>query len=610
MVYDQITMTQTLTQALFATLKQLQIPFTGTIEVDSHPTQGDYSSNVAMKAFSSVDKQIWRSPRDLAQAIVEKLQQNMPTYLEDVSVAGPGFINFYTSNSYLCQKTAEIATQATPLIQTPNSGKRVIVEFSSPNIAKPFTIGHLRSSIIGNSIANLLQATGWTVYKDNHLGDWGTQFGKLIYAIKTWGDLAAIEQSDRPVKELVALYIKFHEEAEKNPAIEEQGRYWFTQLEQGNAEARALWQKCVNWSLKEFQAIYAQLGIVFSPEFDNGKGWGESFFEGMMSDIIKELEDSSLLQEGEQGSKLVFFPGTELPPLMIVKKDGSTLYATRDLAADKYRLKVFGQDTTIINEVGIEQQLYFQQLYKTEELLGWVTPGQRIHVKHGHFRFHDQKMSTRKGNVIWLEDVILEATSRARALITRKQQPQATDSFDAQTTVVSSMKTDDVTETTPNANAIDALASQVGVGALKWNDLKRTSHLDVIFDWDDILSLEGNCGPYIQYTTVRCTSVLRKAGTPVVTSIQQQKLSDSERNVAIVLSKFDEVIQNASQQLAPHLLCTYLYELSQAFNSFYNQEMILKATPARDFRLQLTSAVAIVLSKGLSVLGISVPEQM
>lgn len=591
------------------TFSQLVIP---TFSVPTQPDFGDYSTNLAMTLFAAeshdpVFRQRYSTPRAVAEAIVNAVTENQNALIEDISIAGPGFINLKLSTSFLMTELQNMTSEPQKLISQNPQATTAIVEYSSPNIAKPFTIGHLRSTIIGEAVANLLEATGWQVKRDNHLGDWGTQFGKLVYAIKTWGDESAIENATEPVKELVKLYVKFHEEAETKPELEAEGRSWFKRLETGDPEARRLWQKCIDWSWREFDKLYTKLGVHFTE--NDGRGYGESYFENKMAEIIDQLENQSVVEyrTGEDGAKLVFFPNDELPPLMILKKDGSTLYATRDLATDYFRLQQYGSDITVINEVGAEQALYFRQLYRLEVLLGWYQPTQRVHVKHGLYRFKDTKMSTRKGNVIWLQDVLAEAEERAMQLA---QRPKTGTSETAEA------HTQSLSEKELFANA-----EAIGLGALKWNDLKRSSHLDVVFDWDDILSMQGNSGPYMQYTYVRCLSVLEKSGqnTHEIRDITKHIdlllyiLTPSEKNILRLLLQFDETVQIAAATYQPHHLTTYLYQLAQSYNSFYNTEPILGAevgTETTAFRLLLTEAVKMVLEKGLLLLGIKTVKKM
>ncbi len=545
------------------------------VQISQDPNRGDYTTNISFLA----SKKLGKSPFDIAGEIKNSLTENLREEIEKIEIVKPGFINFWIKPAFVVRNLQSSSNDALLKdIEEIHKGKKVVVEYSSPNIAKPFTIGHLRSTIIGDTIANLLEATGWEVYRDNHVGDWGTQFGKQIYAIKKWGNEEDIEKSDRPVKELVELYVKFHQEAEKQPELEVEAREWFKKLEDGDPEARRLWQKCIDWSWKEFNVIYKELGISFTE--NQGRGYGEAFFEDKMQSVIDELKKRGLLEAGDEGAKIVQFPKeTKLPPLMILKKDGATLYATRDLTTDQFRLEHYGKDITIINEVGAEQTLYFRQLYRLEKILGWFKEEQRIHIKHGHYRFKDQKMSTRKGNVIWLEKVLAEAITRAQKF---------------------------------SANGDINLAKQVAIGAIKWNDLRRSPEQDIIFDWDDLLNMQGNSGPYLQYTYARTQSVLKKAGLEKAEFIiAYSDFQPEELQLLRKLLHFQEIVQEAAESFSPSTLCLYLFELAQDFNLFYQKMPILKQEKETEhFRLALTEAVGETLKKGLGLLGIAAPERM
>lgn len=556
------------------------------------PTQsdfGDLSSNLAMTLYQQVKDQ-FVSPKDFASALVANIKTKAQSAIfQEISIAAPGFINFKLADQYFLEKLKKNGQGKNAQFVNLGLGKTAIVEYSSPNIAKPFTIGHLRSTIIGDSIANLLEASGYRVFRDNHLGDWGTQFGKQIVALKRFGDETKIAQAAKPVTELVALYVKFHEEAEKDPALNDEAREWFKKLEDGDQEARSIWQKCIDWSFKEFARIYQYLGVSFSE--NNGRGYGESYFEGMLPALIAELKQQGLAKEGKEGATLIFYPNDELPPLMIAKKDGSTLYATRDLATDKWRREnpryqnADGSAPLVVNEVGSEQTFYFQQLYRAEEILGWYAKGQRKHVKHGLYRFKEGKMSTRKGNVIFLEEVLDKA--KEKALTFTKD---------------------------------EAIAQAVSIAALKWNDLKRKSEININFDWTELLNLQGNSGPYMLYTYARAKSILRKAETVegqtdlkfTEQGFDEQKivLNSSERALLLALDEFNQIVARAAAEFAPHYLCNYLFDLAQLFNSFYNQYPILNSSSERQFRLNLVEAVVITLRKGLGLLGISTLEKM
>ncbi len=535
---------------------------------------GDYSTNIALKLGSILHEK----PIVIAAKIADEYSKVSDQNIAKVEAVNPGFINFFLSNAVLASNLAQILESKDDFGKSNvNSGKKVVVEFSSPNIAKPFTVGHLRSTIIGAAISNLLEATGWEVARDNHLGDWGTQFGKQIYAIKTWGIEAQIAKSDNPVKDLVELYVKFHKEAETDPKLEDSARAWFKKLEDGDSEARRLWKKCIDWSFQEFDKLYKLLDITFTE--NNGRGYGESFFEDKMGEIIAELRAKNLLHKSE-GAELVHFQKDKFPSLMILKQDGTTLYATRDLATDKFRLGLHGADVKIINEVGAEQSLYFEQLFEIEKMLGWVTPGQRIHIKHGHFRFKDAKMSTRSGNVIWLEDVLDEALKRAKDLADDK-----------------ATNTD-----------------KISIGALKWNELKRDPISDVVFDWDDILNMQGNSGPYMQYAYVRTQSILRKANIDGIESKIKfvENLEKEDEMLLRALIHYPEIVDIASNSYSPNTLANYLYSLAQSFNLFYQKQSILSAPnqEMRTLRLELTAATGQVLKNGLNLLGIEIVETM
>jgi len=611
------------------------------IEASSDPAHGDYSTNIALL----IAKKLGKNPREVAEEIAEKIRNGKSGLgVEKVEVAGPGFINFWLKDKELLNSIDSLRNNNTifDTVKSDLTGKKVIVEYSSPNIAKPFTVGHLRSTIIGDAIANLLDAVGYTVFRDNHIGDWGTQFGKQIAALKfidyktkdlvkdhigtnlndlenLKSNIKLIDSSNRPVKLLVEFYVLFHELEEKYASLEDLARAEFKELElsrewQEDQEYsnRWIWKKCIEWSWKEFNEIYEQLGVSFTE--NHGRGYGEAFFENRMVFILDELKKKPFYKEGKEGAKIVEFPKeSKFPPLMILKKDGATLYSTRDLATDRFRLfeyKEYGRDVLIINEVGIEQELYFKQLYKLEEMLGWVKPGQRVHVKHGHYRFKEGKMSTRKGNVIWLEDVLREAKERASKLqnIEFPMQREQIKDFGGNVIV---KKHGAAGKTKIKTAEVFDIIDAVAIGALKWNDLKRDSKQDITFDWDEILNMQGNSGPYLQYTYARTQSVLRKSEEREVRN-EKFAIEPEERELLRLLSQFSDVVAEAANRYAPHLLCTYLFDLAQAFNLFYQKLPILKADEKniRDFRLNLTEKTGIVLKQGLALLGIKAPDRM
>lgn len=610
-------------------LKALGLEFDAPIQFE-RPTDwshGDWSTNLALVLFKKQQK--YTSPKALAEALVAELKKTSISEVEKIEVAGPGFINFFLSKAFLLAETVSLVENQAKLIQQKNSGKKAIVEFSSPNIAKPFTIGHLRSTIIGWAIANLLEETGYKVFRDNHLGDWGTQFGKQIYALTYLGEgslkenIAKISASANPVKDLVALYVEFHNQAESKPELEDEARAIFKRLEDGDKDMYQIWQMCIDWSFVEFDRIYQLLGVKFTE--NDGRGFGESYFEDKMGVVIDELTNISQKSDkisfitGDNGAKLVEFDSKiGLPPLMILKSDGATLYATRDLATDKWRLAEYGQDTLIVNEVGAEQSLYFEQIFAVEEALGWVKPGQRVHVGHGMYRFKDGKMSTRKGNVIWLEDVLEEAERRAWALSSRKHEIE----FEGSLVRTRNKKQAEHSKTYAEISN-DNL--KIAFGALKWADLKRSARLDVAFDWDEIMSMQGNSGPYLQYGFVRCQSILKKADILDITKQSDLLLdiksylkneaeidfNDDELHLLRNLSMYFEVVEKSAHEFAPHHLATYLFNLTQVFNQFYvNNQVLGVGENTQAQRLFLVLATSLILQKGLKILGIEVVEKM
>lgn len=552
------------------------------VEFTSDSQFGDYTTNIAMV----MAKVLKRNPNELAEEIVEKLNKNAGLSAVARAKVEHGFINFWLKKDVLVDNLIQIdeAKEKYGTSET-NKGKLAIIEYSSPNIAKPFGVGHLRSTVVGDAIANLVEATGYKVMRDNHLGDWGTQFGKVICAIKKWGNEEEIEKSDNPVQTLVNLYVKFHDASKDDPTLDDEARAWFKKLEDGDSEARRLWQKCVDWSWIEFDKIYKLLNIKFDENFCNGRGLGESFFETRMASVIKELNEKELLKVGTDGAKLVFFEGEKYPPLMILKKDGSTLYATRDLATDKYRLEKHNPDL-IINEVGTEQSLYFKQLYEIEKILGWYKDGKRVHVGHGLYLLDGKKMSTRAGKTVKLDEVLVEAIGRAKKL--GKE----------------------------NAND-ESTARSVGIGAIKYFDLSHQPQSNISFDWDSMFAMDGNSAPYIQYTVARCNSVIQKASSfkgqalqaSDLGSINTEMLDNQELTVLRLLSRFNEVVEQSASTYSPNTLCNYLYELAQKYNGFYNQNKII-GSDSEKFRLALTSGVGQVLKNGLNLLGIQAPERM
>ena len=535
-----------------------------TIEHPDDLKNGDYSTNVAMVCAKSQKS----NPRELAEKIKQEFEKDLPKEIEKVEIAGPGFINFYLSREFFTESVKEVLEKGNDWGRSNiGNNEKVIVEYSSPNIAKPFTVGHLRSTIIGDSIARIMTFNGCDVIRDNHLGDWGTQFGKLIVAIKKWGDLSEIEKSEEPIKDLVALYVKFHDEAEKDNSLEDEARAWFVKLEQKDSEAISIWKKCIELSKKEFDRIYKKLGVS---KFDTE--YGESFFEDKMTAVIDDVKAKNLGKKSEGAYIIEFSEEKKLPPLLLLKSDGSSLYALRDLAADKWRKKEYGDGIKIINEVGAEQTEYFRQIFEAEKMLGYFGEGKRKHVAHGLYRFKDGKMSTRKGNVIWLDDIIKEAEKRAGEINEESKE-------------------------------------KVAIGSLKFNDLKRDALKDITFDWEEILNIKGDSGAYLQYSAVRAKSIYDKAGEFDLNNKKEipEQVTELEKNIY----KFPEIVEYSYVNTEPHHIAKYLTELASAFNTFYGNTQILKDDNVyAKYHLDLVKAFYQTMKNGLWLLGIEVPERM
>src|SRR3989344_4157054 len=444
--------------------------------------------------------------------------------------------------------------------------KTIVIDFSSPNIAKPFSVGHLRSTVIGNVLYNLYSRIGYKVVGVNHLGDWGTQFGKLIVAYKKWGNEKELEKD--PIKYLLSLYIKFHSESETNESLNEEARAEFRKLEQDNNDSVRLWKKFKDLSLKEFEKIYQLLNI----KFDSYNG--EAFYKDMLEDTIDYVK-KKVKTEYSDDALIINMKEYDMPPLILKKSNESTSYHTRDLAAALYRLKTYKPEK-IIYVVGSEQKLHFKQLFKALELMGEDTK-KFIHIDFGLFRFPEGKMSTRKGNVIFLEDVLNESIKLAEKIMDDKN---------------------------PNLKNKEKIAKSVGIGAIIFADLSNDRTRNINFDWKRIVSFEGETGPYVQYTYARISSILKKS--KLSQKIDYSLFNESEFTLARKLSEFPEIIKESALRYKPNLICNYLIQLCQLFNNYYSKYEIKSSKE----RLFLASKIGYVLLQGLTLLGIEAPESM
>ncbi len=459
------------------------------------------------------------------------------------------------------------------------SGRTVVVDYSSPNVAKPFSVGHLRSTVIGQALCNILSWVGYRVIGDNHLGDWGTQFGKLLCAFSLWGSEERLQ--DAPTAHLLELYVRFHEEAEKEPELEEKAREWFCRLEQGETSARTLWRRFVDLSRAEFERIYARLGVSFDYTL------GESFYEGRLDGVVERAVQKGVASRDAEGVVLIPLEDYGIKtPLLLRKSDGTSLYATRDIACYEYRLETW-QPEKILYVVGAEQELYFQQLNAALRRLGYTVPC--VHVSFGLIRLPEGRMSTRKGRVVLLDEVLDEAVRRAKLVLTAREMSE---------------------------EEKNRVAELVGIAAVKYADLSQSRTKEVVFDWDRMLSLDGDSAPYLLYAHTRCQSILRKAGQNgerfAETDAEGWNPGPEEFAVVRGLAKFPEAVRQAATTYEPHRIANQLFRLAQDFSVFYSKVPVLKAETEQlqRVRLALVWATAMVLKTGLGLLGIGVPERM
>ena len=542
---------------------------TALIEVPPNKDMGDF----AFPCFK-LAKVFRKAPNMIAEELSSKIEAK--GVVSKVTPLG-GYINFFVNKSQLAETVIKDVLTKKEKYGHSDLGKdkTIVLDFSSPNIAKPFHIGHIRTTVIGNALYKIYDSQGYNTVRVNHLGDYGTQFGKLIVAFKLWGYKEAVEAN--PIPELLKLYIQFHDEAEKHPEMEDEARAWFTKLENGDEEAKALWQWFRDESLKEFARVYDLLDI----EFDSYNG--ESFYSDKMDKVIDIIKDKGLLQES-QGTNIVDLEEYNMPPALITKNDGSTLYMTRDLAAALYRKENYDFEKCIY-VVGSQQSLHFQQLFKVLELVGFEWAKDMVHVPFGMVALEEGTMSTRKGRVVFLEDVLKQAIEKTKETMLAKN---------------------------PNALNVEEIAKQVGVGAVVFQELSNSRIKDYTFSWSRTLSFEGETGPYVQYTHARCCAVLRKAEEEATTDINYELLNDVDSaEVLKVIASFNKTIVNAMKKNEPHIITRFVLDLAQAFNKFYHDNAILvEDTELRKARLALVAATRQALENGLKLLGMQAPERM
>ena len=538
---------------------------TNLIEVPKLDQHGDLSFPCfeLAKAFK-------KAPAMIASELSEKVDGALIAKSESV---GP-YINVFLKREVVSEDVIHDILNSTGKFGTHDfgNGKTIVIDFSSPNIAKPFSMGHLRSTVIGNSLKLIAQKCGYEVVGVNHIGDWGTQFGKLMVAYKKWGSADRVKEN--PIQELLKLYVKFHEEAKENPELEDAGRLWFKRLEDGDEEAQELWKWFREESLSEFSRIYDLLDITFD-SFN-----GEAFYNDKMEAVIDLLNDQALLVESD-GAEVVLLDDENMPPCLIKKSDGATLYATRDLAAALYRQDTYGFERALY-VVGAEQRLHFQQFFAVLKKMGYEWVDGMSHVAFGLMLKDGKKMSTRKGKIVLLDEVIEEAIALAQENINQKN---------------------------PDLENKEEVAKAIGVGAIIFQDLKNERTLNIEFSLENMLKFEGETGPYLQYTYARARSILRKAAysnekVPVALK------DDASWVVVKALESFPHVVKKAFETYEPSQISQYLMDLAQAFNKYYGNTRILEADDQRGARLNLLHATTVVLKEGLRLLGIQAPEEI
>lgn len=545
------------------------------LEIPQDSKMGDY----AFPCFR-LAKVMRKAPQMIAADITESIKGE--SLFSDVQQVN-AYVNMFLSKEGYIKSTLEEAIDGENFGKSSmGEGKTVIVEYSSPNIAKPFHIGHIRSTVIGNSIYLIYDALGYKVRRLNHVGDYGTQFGKMIVAYRHWGNEQDVK--DAPITTLLNYYTKFHVEAEKHPELDDEARKAFVDLEKGEEGELKLWKWFSEESMKEFNRVYKMLNIEFD-EVD-----GESFYSDKMQRFIEELKEKGLL-EVSRGAQIVDLEKYGMPPALITKSDGSTLYCTRDIATAVYRKETYDFYKNIY-VVATQQNLYFQQWMKVVELLGYDWVKDCIHVPFGMVSLEEGTMSTRSGRVVFLEDVLNKAVEKTREIISEKN-PAA------------------------DADFIDEVAKQVGIGAVIFQELSNNKIKDYVFKWDKVLNFDGETGPYVQYTHARGASVLRKAGDAIVSKAEKLDIdfkylnSDSAYELVKLIYAFPGIIVEAGEKFEPSIITRHVVNMAQGFNRFYHDEHILTDNEdEKTAKIALTIAAKNAIKRGLALLGMQAPERM
>lgn len=559
-------------------------------EVDNTSLQFPPSHVVADFSFETftLAKQIKKNPINIALEIVETANKEKNPVFFEKAISEGAFVNFNVKKIKLYSLViSNILKSGDKYGESDiNIGKVAIIDYSSPNIAKPIGVGHLRSTIIGQALANIYKKTGYIVIKDNHLGDWGTQFGKLLFAYKKWGNDKKIQEN--PVFELKELYVKFHNISKINPEIEDEARSLFAKLENGDPELTMLWKKFRDWSIVDFNKIYKRLGVNFDTYI------GESFFvKGAEKVVVDCLEKKICRIDNESGAVVVDCEDKTIPSFLLRKQDGSTLYISRDLAAIKFRFDVF-KPNSILYVVGNEQELNFKQLFYLANKIGYLPSSvETKHIGFGMVTVDGKKMSTRRGTIVELQDLLTQSVKKAKEILINKNSDL-------------------------NKNELNEISEIVGVGAIIYNDLRQTMSKSISFDWNKMFNFEGaGSAAYLQYTIVRIKSILKKIEKmyPGIEYIDENKIifeARSEFELAKKLMIFPDIIIKAQSNDSPHIISMYLEELASAFNGLYSEISIIKTENdnLRNSRVMLCKAIVIVIQNGLALLNINIPKKM
>lgn len=520
-------------------------------------------------------KAMKKAPPVIAKELCETVA--LPEFVERAEPVG-GYMNFFIKPAAYAQAVLEAVREEGENYggSSEGAGRNICIDYSSINIAKPFHIGHLSSTVIGHSLYRIFQHMGYNCIGINHLGDWGTQFGKLIVAYKRWGEKSAVEKGS--IRALLDLYVRFHDEAEKDERLNDEARAWFKRIEDGDDEALSLFEWFKSLTLREVGRVYDMLGIAFDSYA------GESFYNDKMGRVIEELEDRNLLKL-DDGAYLVDLNEYSMPPCIVLRSDGATLYATRDIAAALYRKDTY-DFAKCLYVVAYQQDLHFRQWFKVVELMGYDWAKDLVHVSFGMVSMQDGTLSTRKGKVVFLEEVLNAAVEKTLAVITEKS---------------------------PDLPDKPAVARQVGVGAVVWNALYSSRIKDIVFSWDKALNFDGETGPYVQYTHARCCAVLRKAGiSDMPVGVDYSRLDDGDSmRVVRALSDFKRAVREAMEKYEPYLVSRAVVAVCQAYNKFYYENRIIGEEPeVEKARLALTAAAKSVICTGLFLVGLSAPERM